>query len=141
MSDHDDTAPIRVREAEDPAAQDPPTPDPAPKRPFIARNIRRFAPVVVLAWLALLFVLNTIVPQLEPVVDANREPLVPVDAPSVKALKHIGEVFREGDSNSLVFILFEADHKLDEKDHAFYNEMVAKLRHDEHVQYVMNLWG
>jgi RND superfamily putative drug exporter len=141
MSDRDNTAPVGVREPEDPVSQNPPAPDPAPRRPFIARNIRRFAPVVVLAWLALLFVLNTIVPQLEPVVDANREPLVPVDAPSVKALKHIGEVFREGDSNSLVFILFEGDHKLDEKDHAFYNEMVAKLRHDEHVQYVMNLWG
>src|ERR1700754_4743584 len=141
MSDHDDTAPVRVREPEGPASQDPPPPDPAPRRPFIARNIRRFAPVVALAWLALLFVLNTIVPPLEPVCDETREPLVPVDAPSVKALKHIGEVFREGDSNSLVFILFEADHRLDEKDHAFYNEMVAKLRHDEHVQYVMNLWG
>ncbi|MDT5275043.1 MAG: putative drug exporter of the superfamily, partial [Mycobacterium sp.] len=83
MSNHDDAAPVRIRERDDPAARDLPAPDPPPKRPFIARNIRRFAPVVVLAWLALLFVLNTIVPQLEPVVDANREPLVPVDAPSV----------------------------------------------------------
>ena len=131
MSDNVDTAPVRVH-----APQHRP-----PERPFIAHNLRRFAPVVVLAWLAFLFIINTIVPQLEPVVDANREALVPVDAPSVKALHHIGEVFHEGDSNALVFVVFEADHKLDDKDHAFYNDMVTKLRHDRHVQYVMNLWG
>jgi putative drug exporter of the RND superfamily len=130
-NDNNDTAPVRVQEAENPPG----------KRPFIAHNLRRFAPVVVLAWLAFLFVINTIVPQLEPVVDANREALVPVDAPSVKALHHIGEVFHEGDSNALVFVVFEADHKLDDRDHVFYNEMVRKLRADRHVQYVMNLWG
>src|ERR1700722_14626972 len=130
MSDNVDTAPVRVQE---------PPPDPTPQRPFIARNLRRFAPLVVLVWLAFLFVINTVVPQLEPVVDANREALVPVDAPSVKALHHIGQVFHEGDSNA--FVVFEADHKLNDKDHAFYTEMVAKLRHDEHVQYVMDLWG
>jgi RND superfamily putative drug exporter len=132
MSDNVDTAPVRVQE---------PPPDPTPQRPFIARNLRRFAPLVVLVWLAFLFVINTVVPQLEPVVDANREALVPVDAPSVKALHHIGQVFHEGDSNAFVFVVFEADHKLNDKDHAFYTEMVAKLRHDEHVQYVMDLWG
>ncbi|WAC92623.1 RND family transporter [Mycobacterium sp. Aquia_213] len=126
-----DTAPVPVQEPE----------PPPPPRPFVARNLRRFAPVVILAWLAFLVVINVIVPQLEPVVDANREALVPVDAPSVMALKHIGEKFKEGDSNALVFVVFEADHKFDEKDHAFYNQMVAKLRQDKHVQYVMNLWG
>jgi putative drug exporter of the RND superfamily len=128
---NDDTAPVRV--------QDPQ--EPPPKRPFIAHTLRRFAPVVVLIWLAFLFVINTVVPQLEPVVDKNREALVPVDAPSVKALHHIGEVFHEGDSNALAFVMMEADHKLDDKDHAYYNDLVKKLRKDEHVQYVMNLWG
>ena len=81
---NDETAPVEVQEPD----------NPPPQRPFIAHNLRRFSPVVVLAWLVFMFVINTIVPQLEPVVDANREALVPVDAPSVKALKHIGEVFQ-----------------------------------------------
>ena len=108
---------------------------------FVARTIRKYAVLVVLAWIALVVVINVIVPQLEPVTKANQRPLVPLDAPSAKALIHVGEVFKESDSNSLVMIVVEGDHKLDENDHAFYNDMVAKLQHDKHVQYVMNLWG
>ncbi|MCV7401688.1 RND family transporter [Mycobacterium fragae] len=111
------------------------------RTPFFARTIRKFAALVVLAWLALLVVVNVVSPQLEPVTKANRSPLVPLNAPSATALIHIGEVFKESDSNSMVMVVLEGDHKLGESDHAFYNELVAKLRHDKHVQYVMNLWG
>ncbi|OBI41264.1 RND family transporter [Mycobacterium sp. E796] len=111
------------------------------RKPFVARTIRKFAVPVVLAWIALMVVLNVVVPQLEPVTEAGRGPLVPVDAPSAKALIHIGEVFKESDSNSLVMVVFEGEHKLDETDHAFYTDLVAKLQHDKHVQYVMDLWG
>jgi putative drug exporter of the RND superfamily len=38
-------------------------------------------------------------------------------------------------------VVMEGDHKLGDKDHAFYTEMVVKLKGDKHVQYVMNLWG
>src|ERR1700743_2356114 len=110
-------------------------------RPFMARTIRKHALVVVLAWIGLLVAVNVIVPQLEPVTEANRGPLVPVDAPSSQALIHIGEVFKESDSNSLVMVVLEGSHKLDENDHAFYDRLVAQLRHDKHVHYVMNLWG
>jgi putative drug exporter of the RND superfamily len=89
-------------------------------RPFVARTIRKYSLLVT---------------------EANRGPLVPVDAPSSQALIHIGEVFKESDSNSLVMVVLESSHKLDENDHSFYDQMVAKLQHDNHVQYVMNLWG
>ncbi|OJZ71978.1 hypothetical protein BRW65_17965 [Mycobacterium paraffinicum] len=130
MSGNVDTAPVRVQEP----------PEPTPERPFIARNLRRFAPLVILAWMVFLVITNTVVPQLEPVVDANREALVPVDAPSVQALHHIGQVFHEGDSNAFVFVVFEGDHKLNDADHSFYRTMVDKLRRDRRVQYVMDLW-
>ena len=52
------------------------------RKPLVARTIRKFSVLVVLAWLALLIVVNVIVPQLEPVTKANRSPLVPLDAPS-----------------------------------------------------------
>ena len=38
---NDETAPVEVQEPE----------NPPPQRPFIAHNLRRFSPVVVLAWL------------------------------------------------------------------------------------------
>ncbi|MGH3725927.1 MAG: RND family transporter [Mycobacterium sp.] len=114
----------------------------AAQKPFFARAIRRFSILVVLAWLALAVVFSTIVPQLEPVTDANQGPLVPLDAPSSTALIHIGESFKESDSNSLVMVILEGDHKLNDADHKFYDVLAGKLQQDtKHVQYVMNLWG
>lgn len=111
------------------------------RKPFVVRTIRKFAGPVVLGWIALMVGLNVAVPQLEPVTEASRGPLVPIDAPSSQALIHIGQVFKESDSNSLVMVVLEGSHKLDENDHRFYDQMVAKLQHDKHVQYVMNLWS
>ena len=64
------------------------------QRPFFARTIRKFSLLVVLGWITLVVVINVIVPQLEPVTKANQRPLVPLDAPSAKALIHVGEVFK-----------------------------------------------
>ncbi|MEZ0052533.1 RND superfamily putative drug exporter [Mycobacterium sp. MAA66] len=106
------------------------------------RLMRTFAVPVILAWLALMITLNVVAPQLEPVTAANRSPLVPVDAPSSQALIEIGKEFHESDSNSLVMVILEGDHKLGDADHAFYAQLVDKLKADTtHVQYVMNLWG
>ncbi|WP_206676519.1 RND family transporter [Mycobacteroides franklinii] len=112
------------------------------RKPLYARTMRTFAVPVVLAWIALVVVVNVIVPQLEPVTAANQRPLVPLDAPSSEALIHIGKVFKESDSNSLLMIILEDDAKLGDDDHQFYNGMVDALRKDQdHVQYIMNLWG
>ena len=111
-------------------------------RPALAKALRKYSVFVVLGWLALTALVNTLVPQLEPVTDANQGPLVPLDAPSSVALIHIGEVFQESDSNSLVMVILEADHKLNDADHSFYDVLAGKLEQDkQHVQYVMNLWG
>ncbi|TDZ77892.1 Membrane transport protein mmpL8 [Mycobacteroides salmoniphilum] len=112
------------------------------QKPFFARIIRKFSILVVLAWAAFTVVINTVVPQLEPVTDANQGPLVPLDAPSSRALIHIGESFQESDSNSLAMVILEGDHKLNDADHKFYDVLASKLENDKkHVQYVMNLWG
>ncbi|AMW20157.1 MULTISPECIES: MMPL/RND family transporter [Mycobacteroides] len=112
------------------------------QKPRFARAIRKYSILVVLAWLAFTIVINTVVPQLEPVTDANQGPLVPLDAPSSRALIHIGESFKESDSNSLAMVILEGDHKLNDDDHKFYDVLASKLENDKkHVQYVMNLWG
>lgn len=112
------------------------------QKPRFARMIRKYSILVVLAWVAFTVVINVMVPQLEPVTDANQGPLVPLDAPSSKALIHIGESFQESDSNSLAMVILEGDHKLNDADHKFYDVLASKLENDKkHVQYVMNLWG
>ncbi|EIU11239.1 putative membrane protein mmpL4 [Mycobacteroides abscessus 5S-0304] len=112
------------------------------QKPWFARMIRKYSILVVLAWVAFTVVINVVVPQLEPVTDANQGPLVPLDAPSSKALIHIGESFQESDSNSLAMVILEGDHKLNDADHKFYDVLASKLENDKkHVQYVMNLWG
>ncbi|SLF47830.1 Putative membrane protein, MmpL family [Mycobacteroides abscessus subsp. abscessus] len=112
------------------------------QRPLFAKIIRKFPVLVVLAWITLTILVNVIVPQLEPVTAANKGPLVPLDAPSSVALIHIGEAFRESNSNSLVMVVLEGDHKLNDVDHQFYNQLVRNLKQDKkHVQYVMDLWS
>lgn len=112
------------------------------QKPLFARMIRKYSILVVLAWVAITVVVNVAVPQLEPVTDQNQGPLVPLDAPSSKALIHIGESFKESDSNSLAMVILEGDHKLNDADHKFYDTLASKLENDKkHVQYVMNLWG
>jgi len=112
------------------------------QKPLFARLIRRYSILVVLAWAAFTVVINVVVPQLEPVTDQNQGPLVPLDAPSSRALIHIGESFQESDSNSLAMVILEGDHKLNNADHTFYDTLASKLENDKkHVQYVMNLWG
>src|ERR1700742_4696824 len=110
-------------------------------RPFVARTIRKYSLLVVLAWIALLVMVNVIVPQLEPVTEANRGPLVPLDAPSSRALIHIGEVLKESDSKRRVMVAREGSQKLEKNDPSFYDQLVIKQQHDSHIQYVMNLWG
>ncbi|WP_078277798.1 RND family transporter [Mycobacteroides franklinii] len=112
------------------------------QKPLFAKIIRKYSILVVLAWAAFTVVINVVVPQLEPVTDQNQGPLVPLDAPSSRALIHIGESFQESDSNSLAMVILEGDHKLNDADHTFYDTLASKLENDKkHVQYVMNLWG
>ncbi|OHU19030.1 hypothetical protein BKG76_21275 [Mycobacteroides franklinii] len=112
------------------------------QKPLFAKIIRKYSILVVLAWAAFTVVVNVVVPQLEPVTDQNQGPLVPLDAPSSRALIHIGESFQESDSNSLAMVILEGDHKLNDADHTFYDTLASKLENDKkHVQYVMNLWG
>ncbi|EFV13322.1 RND family transporter [Segniliparus rugosus] len=112
------------------------------KRSLLAKVVRKGSVLVVLAWIAFAVVVNVIAPQIEPVTHDNQGPLVPLDAPSTKALVHIGKVFKESDSNTLAMIVIEGDHKLNQQDHEFYSRLVAELKKDKkHVQYIMDMWN
>lgn len=111
-------------------------------RTFVSRTIRTFAVPIILAWIALIAVLNVTVPQLEVVGRTQAVSMSPEAAPSMIAMKRIGKVFEEGNSDSSAMIVLEGQEPLDEAARAFYGEMIAKFEADtKHVESVQDFWG
>ena len=66
----------------------------------------------------------------------------PDDAPSMIAMKKVGQLFEEGDSDSSVMIVLEGQEPLGDDAHAWYDQMVQKLEADTtHVQSVQDFWS
>ncbi|WP_199178217.1 RND family transporter [Mycobacterium hubeiense] len=108
----------------------------------LAKWIRRLAIPIILGWILLVAVLNVAVPQLEVVGQMRSVSMSPSDAPSVIAMKRVGEVFEEYKSDSAVMILLEGDQPLGADAHRFYDELVDRLEADtKHVEHVQDFWG
>ncbi|TGB35777.1 RND family transporter [Mycolicibacterium peregrinum] len=108
----------------------------------IAKWIRSLAVPIIIGWVVLIGILNTVVPQLEEVGKMRSVSMSPDQAPSMIAMKRVGEVFQEFKSNSSVMVVLEGDEPLDIKAHDYYDEVVAKLEADkEHVEHVQDFWG
>ena len=111
-------------------------------RPKLPRFIRAFAVPIVLAWVVIVALLNTVVPQLEEVGKLRAVSMSPNDAPALIATKRVGQKFEEYDTSSSVMIVLEGDEALGPDAHAFYDEVVRKLNADDiHVQHVQDFWG
>ena len=111
-------------------------------RPAIPRLIRTFAVPIILGWIAIIVVLNTVVPQLDIVGQMRSVSMSPDDAQSVIATKHVGEVFGEYKSNSSVMIVLEGQNPLGNEAHAYYDQIVKKLDADtKHVEHVQDFWS
>jgi RND superfamily putative drug exporter len=111
-------------------------------KPFLPRMIRMFAVPIILAWIALIAFVNITVPQLETVGQMQAVSMSPDEAPSVIAMKRVGDLFQEGTSDSAVMIVLEGQEPLGEDAHRFYDEMIKKLREDPvHVQSVQDFWS
>ncbi len=112
------------------------------RRDRLPRLIRTFAVPIILAWIAIIAVANVVVPQLEVVGQLRAVPMTPDAAPSMIAMKRVGEVFQEFKSNSSAMIVLEGDKPLEADAHQFYDEIVKKLEADkEHVEHVQDFWG
>ncbi len=107
-----------------------------------ARLIRTLSVPILFLWIAIAAVSNIIAPQLE-VVGAERSVgLNAPDAPGILAMRHIGQVFHEFDSDSAAMIVLEGDQPLGPEAHKFYDGLVKKLQEDtEHVEHVQDFWG
>src|SRR6187402_508334 len=111
-------------------------------RPFIPRMIRAFAIPIILVWIALIAVVNVVVPQLETVGQMRAVSMSPDSAPSMIAMKRVGSVFEEFNSDSSAMIVLEGQQPLGDDTRAFYGEMVRKLEADKkHVQSVQDFWS
>ncbi len=110
--------------------------------PAIPRFIRLFSIPILLFWIGLVVVLNTSIPQLEVVGQMHSVSLAPDDAPSLQAMKRVGQKFEEFDSNSSAMVVLESDAPLGQAAHDYYATLIAALRADtKHVQNVQDFWG
>ena len=108
----------------------------------LARWIRRLSVPIVLGWLALIGVLMVFVPPLQVVAQENAVSLNPKDAPSMQAMKEMGLLFGESDSDSIALIVLEGDEPLGTAAHAYYADLVDRLDADTaHVQHIQDFWG
>lgn len=111
-------------------------------RPLVPRLIQVLSVPIIVLWLGAAAAVSLLVPQLEEVGKQNAVSLSPLDAPSVVAMKHIGERFGEYTSDSVLMVVLESDAPLGEDARRFYDGLVKTLDEDRaHVEHVLNFWG
>jgi RND superfamily putative drug exporter len=111
-------------------------------RPFVARMIHRLSLPILLGWFAIAVLITIAVPSLEQVEAENAVSLTPADAPSFKAMAHLGQDFKETSSGALSMIVLEGQKPLGDDAHQYYSNIVRQLRADtKHVQNVQDFWG
>lgn len=104
--------------------------------------IRRLSVPILLFWVGLAALTNIAVPRLEVVAEQHNVALSPADAPSLHAMKRIGDAFDEFHSDSAAMIVLEGDQPLGENAHRFYDTLIEKLSQDtKHVEHIQNFWG
>ena len=109
--------------------------------PFAARTIHRFSVLIILAWLAITVIMTIGVPPLEQVAKEHSVSVDPTDAPSFKAMKRMGEVFNESNSNSVAMIVLEGQQRLGDDVHQYYDSLIRQLKDDPHVKHIHDFWG
>jgi RND superfamily putative drug exporter len=113
-----------------------------PRPPRVPHLIRRLSLPILLFWVALAAITNIAVPQLEDVGKVHNVALNSPDAPSLKAIKRIGQAFHEFDTDSSAMVVLEGDKPLGADAHQYYDTMVRKLEADKkHVEHVQDFWG
>jgi RND superfamily putative drug exporter len=111
-------------------------------RPRIAHFIRKFSVLIILGWVAVTVLVTVAIPPLEVVEAQHSLSLSPPDAPSVVAMKRMGEVFQESNSESVAVIVLEGQEPLGDDAHKYYDSVVRQLKDDpKHIQHVQDFWG
>jgi RND superfamily putative drug exporter len=112
------------------------------RRPFAAATVRKLSVPIILGWLALAVLVSIGVPSLEQVTKERAVSLSTKDASSVQAMRRMGQVFKESDSDSLAMIVFEGTQPLGDEAHRYYDDLIRQLKDDStHVQHVSDFWA
>jgi putative drug exporter of the RND superfamily len=110
--------------------------------PVVARTIRILSVPIIPAWLAITAFVSIGVPSLEQVGQANSVSMNPQDAPSLIAAKHMGEDFKESNSDSFAMILLEGQQPLGDAAHKYYDRLMRQFKDDpKHVQHIQDSWS
>jgi RND superfamily putative drug exporter len=112
-----------------------------PRRRGVARLVRVLSVPIILFWLAVAVILAVVTPSLDAVGDAHSVSLAPQNSPAYQAMMNIGHKFGEFDSDSTAMVVIEGQDKLGDSAHEYYNQIVAKLKDDKHVQFIQDFWG
>jgi putative drug exporter of the RND superfamily len=112
-----------------------------PRRARVAHLVRILSVPIILFWLAVAILLAVVTPSLDEVGSAHSVSLAPQNSPAYQAMMNIGSKFGEFNSDSTVMVVIEGQDKLGDAAHEYYNQIVAKLKDDKHVQFVQDFWG
>ena len=109
----------------------------------VARAIRRYAALIILAWIAVIAGLTLGVPTLEQVEAEHARTTNPTDAASYQATQRMTEVFQESTEGTAgIMIVLEGKAALGDDAHRYYEDLLRKLRSDPaHVQHIQDFWG
>src|SRR5437879_5065668 len=109
---------------------------------MLARFTSRYAIWIVVVWLVAAGGANLLMPQLESVVQSHSRSFLPANATSAVAASAAAELFGEQRSNNFNYVVLERDQPLNDRDHQFYDQLIAAFRADtKHVITVTDLWS
>ncbi|MGL5440988.1 MAG: MMPL family transporter, partial [[Mycobacterium] stephanolepidis] len=86
---------------------------------FLAKWIRRLSIPILIFWVLLVVLFGT-QKSLDTVGKEQTVSLSPQSAPSMQAMKHMGQMFKESDSDSVAMIVLEGQERLGPGAHKFY---------------------
>jgi putative drug exporter of the RND superfamily len=114
----------------------------AGQRRGIARVVRVLALPILVGWVLLTVLTNTLIPSLEKVGEDHTVGLSAKDGPALISMKRIGSNFAEFDSDSSAMVVLEGEQPLGDAAHRYYDQLVDRLEADTaHVEHVADFWG
>ena len=104
--------------------------------------VRKLSVPIILAWLAVTLLVSLAVPPLEQVAKQRAVSLSAQDAPSMKSMTRISELFKEPSTDGVAMIVLEGQQPLGAQAHQYYDDMIRQFKADTtHVQNVQDFWG
>jgi len=104
--------------------------------------VRKLSLPIILGWLAIVAVVSFCVPSLDQVAKERAVSQSAKDAPPVKAVMRIGELFKESSTDSVAMVVLESDRPLGDDAHRYYDNLISQLNTDPtHIQHIQDYWG